>query len=523
MSTNPDADLTLPSVVAALRGSDLERRLVLTIIFHPDTSRIGERAQIPDLAAAEPFVLGRRSPAFTRGVNLPAAPLEERHVSRQAISVHRDAAGWVLRRLPDSSRCRIAGTELHDTVELSADRLRQGVRIILGHSVVLFLRLTPWVEPVPTAPGLQELCGSSAYMTELREQIARLASTGLDVLVRGETGSGKEVVAAAIHRCSRRAGSAMVSINMAAIPPGLAAATLFGSVRGAFTGATRATEGFFGQAQGGTLFLDEIGDTPAEVQPQLLRALQEREIQAVGGAIQKVDVRVISASDGALEGESCDFKSALRHRLGAGEIFLLPLRDHPEDIGELLLHFLTIRSRQLGSAGLLPTKGSPAREMAAWAELFHSFLGYSWPGNVRELANFAGQVLVASAGGLALPDTVRLALQKADACAPAAKGGVSRPLRRSIREIDEQEFDSALRASRYEVANVARQLGVSRQAVYRRMDESPVHRLAGEVPVPELERVLALRAGDACAAAGDLKVSASGLRSRLRDSGLMWF
>ena len=127
---------------------------------------------------------------------------------------------------------------------------------------------------------------------------------------------------------------------LCSLPTDLAPAALFGSARGAFTGADKAAPGYFDQAQGGSLFLDEIGDTSADVQPLLLRALQQREIQAVGGPIRRVDVRVISATDAALEGVGCDFKAALRHRLGAIEILLPPLREHPEDVGELLLHFL---------------------------------------------------------------------------------------------------------------------------------------------------------------------------------------
>jgi DNA-binding NtrC family response regulator len=523
MSTSPDIDLTIPSLVAALPAANRELQLMLTIVFHPDTSRIGERVVIPDLDVMPSWVLGRRSPAFGKDGGPAATPLGERHVSRRAISLCGSGEGLLVRRLPDSSRCRIGGRELRQSLELSRDQLQRGVRVLLGHSVVLLLRLAPDTPPVPANLALQELQGSSPYMAGLRKQLIRLADSGLDVLIRGETGTGKELVAAAIHRAGCRGDRPMVSINMAAIPPGLAASTLFGIARGAFTGATRTNEGFFAQAQGSTLFLDEIGDTPIEVQPQLLRALQQREIQAVGGAIQKVDVRVISATDGALESESCDFKAALRHRLGAGEVRLLPLREHPEDIGELLLHFLITRAGQLGSADQLPGEDSPAREIAAWAALFHSFLGYSWPGNVRELANFAGQVLVASGEELTLPDSINFALMQAEADSPAVNRGAAGSPRRSIRQVDEQEFDNALRESGYEVANVARQLGVSRQAVYRRMGESSRHRLAGQVPGPELEKALAVCEGDARAAAMDLKVSVSGLRSRLRDSSLLWF
>jgi two-component system nitrogen regulation response regulator GlnG len=387
--------------------------------------------------------------------------------------------------------------------------------------VVLLLRLTPRAGPaLAAAASGAGLCGSSAYMNELRRQIAVVGSSGLDVLVHGETGTGKELVAAAIHRESGRSGP-LVSVNMAAITPGLAAAALFGSARGAYTGATGATAGYFRQAQGGTLFMDEIGDTPLEVQPQLLRALQEREIQAVGGAVQRVDVRVISATDAALDGEGSDFKAALRHRLGACEIGLLPLRQHPEDIGELLLHFLGRSCRQHARPGLLPQQDSPAREIAAWAELFHSFLLYPWPGNVRELANFAGQVVVAAEGGIALPENVRVALQGPRAQQAVAAVGAT--ARRRMRDVDAREFDAAMQANEFEAANVARQLGVSRQGVYRRIEETPGYRLAGQIPLAELEQVLAAHGGDARAAARHLKVSCSGLLARLRGSQLVWF
>lgn len=523
MST-ADPDLTLPAVIPAAAGNIPEHRLVLTIIFHPDPARIGETALLPSPAGSRPRVLGRRSPAFSRAAGSPGIPLQEAHVSRQALALEGDAAQLTIRRLPKSSRCRVGGRELDDSVELNREQLQRGVPILLGHSVVLLLRLARWTEPREVPAVLAGLRGSSAYMVRLREQLLSLAASGLDVLVRGETGTGKELVATAIHRASARGKGPMVSVNMAAVPPGLAAAMLFGSARGAFTGASQANPGYFCQARGGTLLLDEIGDTPAEIQPQLLRALQEREVQAVGGAIHKVDVRVISATDAPLENESCDFKAALRYRLGAGEVELLPLREHPEDIGELLMHFLACNCRQLGRTQLLPGPHTPAREIAAWADLFHRFLGYDWPGNVRELANFASQVVLASGAGPAVPDSVRQALQAA-APGPSSRAAGARgdSPNRNIRDVSEQEFHSALQNNGYEVANAARQLGVSRQAIYRRMDQTPRYRLAGQVPLAELEQALALRGGDASAVARDLEVSLSSLRARLRDTTLEWF
>lgn len=524
MSTSADADLTLPSVRAALPGEPRAQRLLLTIIFHPDPHRIGACAQVPGSGTELPWVLGRYGPTFFRSScdgDQQDFSLDEPHVSRRALTLQRAGNQVIFRRPADSSRCRVGGKELVESAAFCPDELRRGVPIMLAHSVVLLLRSVDWVEPVSAVAPIPELCGSSAYMLELREQIGRLGRSGLDVLVRGETGTGKELVATALHRASQRSTEPLVTVNMAALPADLAAAALFGSTRGAYTGAIASSEGYFRQAHGGTLFMDEIGDAPSAVQPQLLRALQEREIQTVGGGVHTVDVRVISATDALLE-EGCDFKAALRHRLGVCEINLLPLREHPEDIGELLRHFLVGSSKQIGGERFLPGAETGAREIAAWAELFHKFLLYSWPGNIRELANFSSQVVLASAECCTLPENVRSAFQDS-AGGAINRRGRARSRRRSMRDISAGEFDTALRKAEYEVAHVARHLGVSRQAIYRRMYESPHYRLAREVPLAELEDALAVREGDAAAAAMDLKVSRSSLRSRLRDSSLTWF
>ena len=514
MHDNIDADLTLPSVVSSLPGKHRDQELSFTIIFHPETSRIGQTAVVPRQTGSAPWILGRRSPAFSGGTAQVAEPLEDPHISRQALEFLPRGKQLVVRRFAASSRCRIAGCELDDSVELEPEELRKGVPLMLGHTVVLLLRLARRGEPGAGEPQrVGQLRGSSAYMAGLRKQILQAGGSDLDVLIRGETGTGKELVAAAVHGASRRADAPLVSVNMAAIPSELAAAALFGSAKGAFTGAERAGVGYFQQAQGGGLFLDEIGDTSADVQPQLLRALQQREIQSVGGAIRQVDVRVISATDAALEGEGCDFKAALRHRLGACEIQLLPLREHPEDIGELLLYFLTVGAAELQRSGILPQEHSSAPEIAAWAGLFYRFLCYSWPGNVRELANFARQVVLASERQLTLVDSVENALEH-KAAAPQAVPDTR--VRRRMQAIDEEEFDRALQDNHFEAARAAKQLGVSRTAVYRRIEESPRHRLAKEVPRDELQRALAENKGDSTAAAMQLRVSVTSLRARLR-------
>lgn len=521
-----DADLTLPSVVASLAGRYRELRPVLTLVFHPDTGRIGESAAVPSRRGRLPWTLGRTRPQFGSGRNEAGRALADPHVSRRSVEFDYVGDQLVLRRVTGSSRVRVAGRELRDQVTLDQEQLLAGVPLLLGHAIVLLLRLVDsGRDEGDSCPDRidRSLRGRSAYMQDLRRQIARVAATDQDVLIQGETGSGKELVAAAIHAASARARGPLVSVNMAAIPEELAPAALFGSARGAFTGAARDRDGYFQQAQGGSLFLDEIGDTPVAVQPQLLRALQQREVQSVGGRISRADLRVISATDAALDGEGCDFKAALRHRLAACEIQLRPLREHPEDIGELLLYFL--ESDPAGDAGnsWQPANARGAPQVAAWAELFYSFVSYHWPGNVRQLANFARQVAMASERELTLPDTVAGALAAGAVEEAAAEPGpepgsaakARQPLR-NMQEVSAAEFERVWQACRFEVAGTARRLAVSRQSVYRRLEESAEYRLAGQVPVAELRRALQEQGGDVAAAALVLRVSLAGLRARLR-------
>jgi transcriptional regulator with PAS, ATPase and Fis domain len=224
-------------------------------------------------------------------------------------------------------------------------------------------------------------------------------------------------------------------------------------------------------------------------------------------------VRVISATDAALEGDACHFKSALRHRLGVCDIRLLPLRGHPEDIGELLLHFLVVAANEAHRPELLLDEHSTAQQIAAWADLFYRFVCYHWPGNVRQLHNFSRQVIMASSQFLTLTDNINSAL--ADDVGPV-QTMPDKQMPRRMRDVDEQEFDRALEENYFEAAAAAQQLGVSRSAVNRRIAESPRHRRASEVPLEELQRTLGHHHGDSAATALQLRVSRASLRTRLR-------
>ncbi len=517
---------TLPFVVLPEDGGESASQLLLTVVFHPDPARIGETAVLRPRRAGQTMLLGRQQPLFRHPVSsqplsVPAEerPLADPYVSRSALTLKwRGGSLWVQRGHGDA-RCRLAGTELATGVGLDPGVLRCGVPIWLGHSVVLLLRLVEVREPPRVPSGRCEMIGSSDYSLRLREQIASVATSDLDALILGETGTGKELVAKAVHAGSARAAGRLVSVNLAAIPEALAPAALFGSVRGAFTGADRARRGYFDEAEGGTLFLDEVGDLSPEVQPQLLRALQQREIQVVGGPVRQADVRVISATDVRVDDDRSDFRAALRHRLGALEIILKPLREHAEDIGELLWHFLGDELQRAGRGNLLLGPDSSPMDVARWADFFHRCVLYDWPGNVRELMNRARQVAMASGDRLDPPPAVYAALaQRREGPTPGGdSGSVSL---QPMAAVGEAEFARVWEEERFEVAAVARRLRVSRQAVYRRAEDSPACRMATDVGAEELASALAASGGDLRRAALGLRVSGPGLQARARQLGI---
>ena len=251
---------------------------------------------------------------------------------------------------------------------------RDGLRAVLA-------RMLPPPEapaPAPAASHAREgdLVGMSAAMRDVQKKIGMLADSDATVLLLGETGSGKEVVARAIHRHGRRAKSPFVAVNCAAIPADLLESLLFGHVRGAFTGAVAERVGSFREAQGGTLFLDEIGDMDLAMQAKMLRALQERVVTPVGGRPMPIDVRVIAAThrDLVQAVQQGRFREDLYYRLGVVPLELPPLRDRLADIIPLAEHFLALSAAESGPKHL-------AADAAAL------LLSHSWPGNVRELLN----------------------------------------------------------------------------------------------------------------------------------------
>src|SRR6202051_4786271 len=240
--------------------------------------------------------------------------------------------------------------------------------------------------------GFPRIVGNSDALRRVLEMVRVVAPTDATVLINGETGTGKELIAEAIHQCSDRSNGPFVKVNCAAIPAGLLESELFGHERGAYTGAVTRSVGRFERAHRGTLFLDEIGDLPLELQPKLLRVMQERQFERLGGsATIHTDVRVICATHRNLSEmiEEGQFRADLFYRLSVFPIELPPLRDRPEDIRLLVHHFAMDYAARM------------RRPITAISDEFMAAVAWhSWPGNVRELQNFIERSVILSTGGV---------------------------------------------------------------------------------------------------------------------------
>jgi formate hydrogenlyase transcriptional activator len=245
-------------------------------------------------------------------------------------------------------------------------------------------------EEVRIDQNFGEIVGDSAALRRVLKEVETVAPTGSTVLIRGETGTGKELIARALHELSPRRERTFVKLNCAAIPTGLLESELFGHEKGAFTGAIMAKVGRFELAHQGTLFLDEVGDIPLELQPKLLRALQEQEFERLGSThTKRVDVRLVAATNRDLARMVADgqFRSDLYYRLNVFPVVLPPLRGRPEDIPILARHFAQQFARRMGRQ--IETIPSAVME---------SLVRYPWPGNIRELQNVIERAVILSPG-----------------------------------------------------------------------------------------------------------------------------
>lgn len=259
------------------------------------------------------------------------------------------------------------------------------------------LQAIPWDPPDHARRRFEQIIGTSTAIESVLDQVRRVAPTNSTVLILGETGTGKELIARSIHNISARLGRPFVKLNCAALPFDLLESELFGHEKGAFTGAIAQKMGRFELAHTGTLFLDEIGDIPLASQPKLLRVLQEQEFERLGsGRTHQVDVRLVAATHRDLKVmvKSNEFRGDLYYRLNVFPILLPPLRERRNDIAELVWHFVEMYSHRIGKT----ITCIPEKTLAAYT-------AYDWPGNIRELQNVVERSIILSNDGV-LPNLV---------------------------------------------------------------------------------------------------------------------
>jgi len=387
----------------------------------------------------------------------------------------------------------------HGTMDTAIQAMQRGAYDYLGKPFdldeVLLLteraltarRLTQEVSRLKS--GLQEvwefgaIIGRHPRMQEVYKTIGRVAASDVTVLLRGESGTGKELVASAIHNYSRRAGGPFVAVSCAAIPATLLESEMFGHERGAFTDAKERRLGKLELAHGGTLYLDEIGDMPVELQTKLLRALQERTIERLGGQDPiRIDVRVLAATNRDLEALMKDgrFREDLYYRLNVVSVNLPPLRERRRDVPLLIEHLLAKHAGELGERGLAP-------------EALDRLVGYDWPGNVRELENVIQRAMVMATSGIILPEHLPIAPVSA-----AASVTVDAPLE----EVIERKLIECVRGLREHASANLYDL------------------MIGLVEKPLLRAVLRETAGNQVRAAQILGINRNTLRKKLLEHGI---
>ncbi len=387
----------------------------------------------------------------------------------------------------------------HGTMETAIQAMQRGAYdylakpfdldevLLLAERALSARRLSQEVSRLKT--GLREvwefgaLVGRHARMQEVYKTIGRVAASDVTVLLRGESGTGKELVARAIHHYSRRAGRPFVAVSGAAIPGTLLETELFGHERGAFTDAKERKLGKLELAHGGTLYLDEVGDMPLDLQAKLLRALQERVFERVGGQDPiRVDFRVLAATNRDLEMMMREgrFREDLFYRLNVVTLTLPPLRERREDIPLLADHFLAKYAGDLGERALAP-------------EALDRLVGYDWPGNVRELENVIQRAMVMAGGGVILPEHLPIGPVSARATVTADH---------SLEEVIEKKLAECVRG-------LGRRPGANLYAL-----------MVGLVEKPLLRAVLRETAGNQIKAAALLGINRNTLRKKLKEHGI---
>lgn len=491
--------------------------LGMTILWHPQRERIGEQMLGP--AAGGAIALNRFAPLFAPlsvrpGAGHDGTPLGERSITREPVHIRFVSEGGIqIDHARGKMGLELNGRTSNGTDQFTACDLDRGIVIGLGSQVFVCLHL---MRSLPRAANVPGLIGVGDGAIKMREAIAQVAGTGMPVLLLGETGSGKEVAAQAIHALSARRNGRFVAINMATLSESLAAAELFGAVKGAYTGAANSRRGWFAEAEDGTLFLDEIGDTPASVQAMLLRVLESGEYRPLGASADaRSNARIVAATDQDLGAGG--FNQALRRRLEAFVIRVPALRERREDIGVLVRHFL--EAEAAGDAWSLPF------------ELLSQVFNGNWPGNVRQLGHAMRRVAldlqagnvpvleqsvmmpVVAQAGAAVNAGVASSSAVADADAAA-----SRPVRRKVSELSDDDLVEAMEKSQWQILAASKVLGISRPTVYKLLEAHPRIRFPANISEEEIRAAWEACEGDLQRCASRLMTPAEALR---RHAGIL--
>jgi two-component system nitrogen regulation response regulator GlnG len=513
-----DHSLDSPTLITggestAHEDARLLRAPALTILWHPDVARVGESAIVSGTGCE----VSRLAPLFGDRSPVPAGtPLRDLYLSARepSLVVRREQERVELLVQSPSAYIKVDGIRLHGRMSLSRAELDRGVIVTLARRIVLCLHLA---RPTRVAVrGIHGLVGVSDAIDDVRREIDQVADLNVPVLIRGENGTGKGTLAAALVAASPRAGRPFLSLNMGAVAATTAASELFGHERGSFTGANVSKTGLFAAADGGTLFLDEIGLLRPDIQPSLLDVLETCQVRPLGSTrARKIDVRFIAATDTNLERAIAagTFSEALFQRLARYQITLPPLRQRREDFGVLLVHFLRQAFQKYGEPDHLVDASAP------WlsASIVATLASRDWPGNIRELENVAGQIVVSSRGQstAVLPGSLRAVL--AD---PGPEGSRSRPTEGTkpfpeSSGISDEQVAEALARSNGSASAAAKILGVSRTTYYELRKRNPLIRSITEIPDDEILACRDACSGDLQKAAGRLGVPIKALKDRL--------
>ena len=505
-----DSTLTVGPLDTLTGGGGLPSVPALTIVWHPHLDRIGQIAPLTNLLELDVAQVSRSEPIFF----LPGAdagePLSHRFISKSPILDVVFARGTFELRRVQGDQVEVDGQPLDGPRQVSPDDLQRGLIITLARRIVLCLHAVHF--PISRSPTLG-LIGTSDAIEDVRRAVTRLAPQDTPVLLRGESGSGKELAARALHSAGPRAKGRFVAVNMARLDRERAAADLFGHKKGAFTGATADSPGHFRSAAGGTIFLDEIGYTTSEVQPMLLRVLDDREVQAVGDTdAVKVDARIVAATDARLEQAVSEhrFEGPLYNRLKAAYVINLPpLRARREDVGLLLLHLL---KKELSDPSSLQRLQDPDPKVRPWlsARDVAAVARSPLPANVRSLLGLARKLAPTIGEGPSADTHAIIEKFLKDDIDPMAAPPVEVPDTDAILAPSKHTADhivAVLERAGWNRRKAAKLLGIGHNTFYLRLDRDPHLRELLEIEPSELQRRLRAAGGDAERLATELGTS----------------